>query len=514
MRNCLLLPLLFVLFNSTVCAQKEVTVQWGPEYQNSNKAYISKIIGEDSSGFYVLKKSKTNFIEKYSHTDLALLFSKPLVLPEMGKHEVQFEQLLYIDEQLLLFTSFWDKSTDLRTIYVQKIDAQGNLNAEMIPLDETRFERKKAFQPFRFIVSRKKTKFLIHFDNAFDKNENEQFRYKVFDGKLNLLWERHFELPNRDKLVRLSRIQLDESGNVYLLTAIAPDKKRGERYERKVQNETFSVLAYYSKEQDLRQFEIDLGKTKWIADVTYTINTEGNLLIGGFYSNESAGTMNGTFFLAIDRTTKDVISQNLKPFEREFMLNFMNEKQFQRERDLGVFNLSDIVLKEDGGAAFVAEYYAYYEVTTTGQNGVTRTTYHYLYHDVIIMSVDKAGEIDWISHFPKQQHTTNDNGFYSSYTLAIDNDKMQFIFNDNPKNIIQYEKNPAKLKTMSGAKKAIAMMVTVDTDGNTRRAPLFEAKDFKTILRPKLYFNSAQTGSTLIFGIKRKTYKFGRINFN
>jgi hypothetical protein len=136
-----------------------------------------------------------------------------------------------------------------------------------------------------------------------------------------------------------------------------------------------------------------------------------------------------------------------------------------------------------------------------------------LYHDVIAISVDEAGNIDWISQFPKRQHTTNDDGFYSSYALSIHEDKMRFIFNDNPKNIVQYQKDPRKLKTMSGAKNAIAMMVTMDSDGNTRRTPLFEAKDYKTILRPKLYYNSEQTGATLIFGVKRKNYKFGKLKF-
>jgi hypothetical protein len=490
-----------------------VKVEWGPEYQNSGRGYISKIVGEDETGFYVLKVDREYYIEKYKHSDLSLIFSKELPLADIGRDHVDYEKLLFIDGKLLFFTSFWDKDTDIRSIYAQTISPTGEIDPELTPVHQSKYERKKELEPFRFIVSRKRTKFMLYFDNAFNKKDNEQFKCMVFDGNLNKELEETIELPNRDQVVGLSRVQLDEAGNIYVLTSISPDKKKGERYERKVQNETFSVLAYYAEESELQQYEINLGKTKWVSDVTYTVNTEGNLLIGGFYSNESAGTMNGTFFLAINRETKDVISQNLKPFDREFMLNFMNERQFKRERDLGVFDLSDIVLKDDGGAVFVAEYYQYYRVTTTSQNGVTRTTHHYLYHDVIAISVDEAGNIDWISQFPKRQHTTNDDGFYSSYALSIHEDKMRFIFNDNPKNIVQYQKDPRKLKTMSGAKNAIAMMVTMDSDGNTRRTPLFEAKDYKTILRPKLYYNSEQTGATLIFGVKRKNYKFGKLKF-
>lgn len=514
MKKILLFLSIILIMVITAHAQKNIEVKWGPELKSDKRSSFVDFIGEDEQGFYVLKSTRKGYtIQKYSKDNLSLLLSNDFEMPEVGRDRVSLFGIYQIEGKMLMFSTLYQKKELQQTIYVQEISADGVPNSKYKKIDEYTYEEKKNHGGFDLAISPDKSKFLLYRGNTYDKHANEQFSYKVFDNTFNILWEKSFELPYRDKVVSLFDVKLSNEGNVYLSANISPDRKKGEKYERRIQNEKYNIFAYYPETDALRQYEIDLGTGKWVSDITYTINTEGNVQVGGFYSNEGSSSMDGTFFLTIDKDSKEVESKNLKEFDREFLLNFMKEKHVDKGRELGVFDLSDIILRDDGGVIFVAEYYRFYTTTVTDQNGNTRTTYHYLYNDIITINVDPDGTIDWISHIPKKQHTTNDIGYYSSYSLIVNKDKLHFIFNDNPKNIQQYEKDPRKLKDMTNPRKSISMLSTIDADGNVRRAPLFQAKDFKTILRPQFYYELEEDGKVIIFGVKGSKYKFGKIDF-
>jgi len=76
--------------------------------------------------------------------------------------------------------------------------------------------------------------------------------------------------------------------------------------------------------------------------------------------------------------------------------------------------------------------------TSTDANGGTRTTtvYYYYYNDIIVININPGGETEWTKKIAKRQPSSNDGGFFSSYSLSIVKDKMYFVFNDSPKNLI------------------------------------------------------------------------------
>jgi hypothetical protein len=90
------------------------------------------------------------------------------------------------------------------------------------------------------------------------------------------------------------------------------------------------------------------------------------------------------------------------------------------------------VIRKDGGAAIVAEsfnvssqsYWDYY---------MQMWVYHYYYHfgNIIALSINPDGSVLWSNTVLKDQNSTDDGGYYSSYYSAIINGRIMSIYNKN-----------------------------------------------------------------------------------
>jgi hypothetical protein len=176
--------------------------------------------------------------------------------------------------------------------------------------------------------------------------------------------------------------------------------------------------------------------------------------------------------------------------------------------------LREILIKEDGGVVLIGEQFYIRVVTTTSTdaNGNTRTTttYYYYYNDIIVVNIDGKGDIDWAKKIPKRQVTTNDGGYYSSYSLSVVEDKLYFIFNDHLKNILEPEQGI--LRNFTGRKYGAVAIVTMDTKGNQKREVLFAANSADVIIRPKIC-KQVTPNSTILFGIKTKSRQYAKVTF-
>jgi hypothetical protein len=152
-------------------------------------------------------------------------------------------------------------------------------------------------------------------------------------------------------------------------------------------------------------------------------------------------------------------------------------------------------------------------ITSTDAQGrtTTRTIYHYIYNDIIAISTDPQGNIDWAVKIPKRQHTTNDGGYYSSYAMAVKGDKLYFVFNDNGKNLFLSQGMKVEQFDLRG-KEALITLVTVNADGHVYREALLAPDKRDAILRPKSCFQMADD-RMFIYAARKKEYRYGTIVF-
>jgi hypothetical protein len=500
----------------TVLAQ-DVGVTWGADQKMGSKSHTRHILGEDGNGFYtvrtVYKFSSIHFyIERHVLKDMSLAFSKEIILPEFEGKTAEFEDIKFVNGSIILFTSFYSKAENINFAFAETIDPDGIQRNDRKEIDRIEVIKSKYRGEFEFVRSKDSTKVMVYHNKPFEKYSNEAFSYKVYDHQLNKLWGKDIELPYKDRNFHISDYILDAEGNIFMITEFSPERKKGENTTRGIPNNKYIILAYYHIENKLKEFDISLGG-KWVSSVTFTMAPNGDLAIGGFYSNDRYFSIAGTFYLTIDQHTKKIKAQSLKAFDNELLKEFLSEKSIEKGRELPSFYFDHFIVRKDGSVLFVAEqYYVTISSFTDPRTGLITSNYNYYYNHLIVVNINADGSIKWAKKVPKRQYTSNDHGFFSSYAMATTGDKIHLLYNDNPKNEPLYKTDPDKIKSMNNPKKSIAMLVSIDNEGNVSRKPLFNTKDQSVILRPKLYSQTTSNG-VILYGQKGKTYRFGRLEF-
>lgn len=512
--NSIILSVLFVLASFTLKAQKNVTVAWGPTYKVDGS--IDAIIGEDKTGFYALRtkgklRKQDLFIERYDKK-MNLKFSEELVIPKKGKKPLDYEGIFYVKGQLILLASSTDKKAGRSYAFAYPISKQGKVGTKFKKLDEINMSGRRTGS-FDFVLSKDSTKILVYHNNPYEKYNNEEFSYKVYDDALNLVWEKEVQLPYKDRYFSIEDYIVDNEGNVFMRAEIYPDRQKGEKASKEYQADKFVVLSYNHKKDKISQFEVKLSG-KWIRSMSYDINEHTKeVAVGGFYADDRKMAIKGVFYLAMDIETGEIKTTSKKEFDKGFMADMIGERKAEKGKGLTSFVFDHFLVKKDGGAYLLAEKYYVTVHTYTDANGNTHTKYTYHYDDIIVVSVGKTGDIDWVRKVPKKSGASS--GYYLSYGISHNKEKdnLNLFFNDNPKNIEYMKDHPNKAKSVGSLKKSMAMLVTFNEEGNMKRVPMFSAKDIeKIILRPVISIMTSDT-EVITFGQKGSKYKLGKFTF-
>jgi hypothetical protein len=250
------------------------------------------------------------------------------------------------------------------------------------------------------------------------------------------------------------------------------------------------------------------------------VRANKDIVCAGFYSENGKLSIRGTFFLSIDAETKEIKTKSFKEFDIDFITQNMTERQAEKAKkreekgqdvEMYEYDLDKLIVRSDGGAMLIGEQYFVKTVTYTqyiGGRTTTRTVTYYYYNDIITVNINPVGDIDWAIKIPKRQMSVDDGGFYSSYAMAINKDKIYFIYNDNPDNL-GYS-GVGKVSNAAG-RNQVVMVASVNSKGEVTRQPLGGGAP-DVIIRPKVCEQTSYS-EMVLFGQRRKTQQFGRITF-
>lgn len=521
---------LLLLVAPFLCAQK-TAVKWGAESEFEKRMKISSILSDKSGNFYIVKlsgkKNKNSFIlEKFSSADVSLVKRSALEFPTVNTLKTSFEDLVVIGNRLWLFVSAYDEAGLTQILYAQAIN--NDLSYNGLPIEADRIEKVPARekQEFTIVQPSDSRSVMISHNLPFAKYSDEKFSYKVYDSAFAVIWQKELELPYKDRFLKVSSQLVDNEKNIYILSAISSERKKGEENNRSVPDNNYFLLTYSWKENKLKEFDITLGD-KWITALSFGLAPNGDIVAGGFYSNSHEQTIAGTFYLRIDGKTHSIVSKNLKAFEKDFLLEFLPERKVKKGKELSDFYFDHFIVREDGSALFVAEQYYMQMVYTYndpygygmyGYGGAGMSPYYsrgnvnyqYYYNDLIVVSVNAEGVIEWARKIPKRQISTNDQGYYLSYALAYNEKGVYVLFNDNAKNTPQWRASGNAIYSMMKTRKSVAMLAYINKSGMINYEALFSAKDSRQVLRPKMHYQSGSQ-QLIIFSQRGNDYKFGII---
>ncbi|MBK7609113.1 MAG: hypothetical protein IPI18_18865 [Saprospiraceae bacterium] len=127
------------------------------------------------------------------------------------------------------------------------------------------------------------------------------------------------------------------------------------------------------------------------------------------------------------------------PFETRF-----DDEITRRSKDKNEFSqlvVSDIALKQDGGALLITEIKKEYERRASygaGTRSIGGNPYglrspmmvDFYYEDMAVFAVDGNGNLDWSEVLHKKQYSHDDDGVFSSFFLFKNPSRLRLVYND------------------------------------------------------------------------------------
>lgn len=519
--SMMLLPLLSLAQTKTDKAE----VRWGAPRVQKTDGSFSHVAHEKDGNIYVIVNRKDGSWLEILGPDLRVFRSQALPL-EMGRNDHAWERLVFQDDRILFFTTFYDKSAKSNGLYVRSYNIDDlTPKANMQKLHAIEALGKKArggYSVSSLDDGRVRVSAYIPIE---DSEEQRRTEVLMFDRDMNPVASDAVDrvMPFSAEEFVVSASTYDTDGTYIVLGKKYPEKKE-KRERRKEGKPTYdSYLLLFppgATTATIKKLEV---ADVFLQDLQIRVPEEvgAPIICAGLYSSRSSYSVRGAFFLRLDRRTKEVVHQDLKEFDKDFITEYMTEKEEKKaekkaekkkeEVELFSYDLDGIILRDDGGAMLIGEQYRTYTTCYTDSKGNTRCVEHYLYNDIMVVSSDPEGNIEWARKIPKRQHTVNDGGFYSSYALGVKGDLLYFIFNDNGENL--YVKSGMKIQQFDlKGKNALITLATVDSDGNVTREALLAPEKRDAILKPK---DCTQVGDDkmFIYAQRKKESRFGYIEF-
>lgn len=519
--------LTFIISISTLFAfspVKDVTIKWGPELEGSRRGSISSILGYDDSGYYIQGYDKRDIVIQKINTKLNNVGEYKFVEkdPET-KIKYEYEGCQYFNDKLIVFKSNTDKGDKIRELFYQEIN-KSTLKAtgKTIKITELTYLSSRDKGYFGIITTKKAevedkdAKLMIAIGIPTEKKENEQFTIIMCDNSLNTIWKKNFQIPYANELFNRKQFTCDKNGNAYVLGKLYKEKvmenKRGK------QNFSYHLLAYTNNGENKVDYEIKL-EDKFITDISFSINDNGDIVAGGFYSKKGNFSVDGAYYLVLNGQTKEIKNSSFKEFDIDFITQGMTEREEKKARkkeekgkdqELFEYDLHDLVKRSDGGIILIGEQF-FIQATTVFNGKTTTTIYTYHYNNIIIVNIDNAGKIDWAQTISKRQVSSSDFGYYSSFALAVTDNKLRFIYNDSRENLKPKKQGYIKNYTFRD-KDGIVTLATIDKDGKITLEALINDADIEVGIRPKVC-NQINDNEILLFGEKRKKDQFAIVSF-
>lgn len=498
---------------------KKADIKSGPVL-DARRSTLNSTIGRNNDGYFITRTEKGDMFMELIDYNLTTKKSFIIKDQEINDKKCEYYTCFFLENSIYIIFRNQNRKENNFTYYsssfnISEFKTEGSL-VELCSAPYTAKGTKVIRGDINIRISNDFNKLLIYYDLPNSKNENESFHCIVYDPGMVKNWEKSIELSYASKDFISSKKDIDNDGNFYLIGRKFLNKtEEKESADISGQKNKCHLLTFRNKGTEFKDFEISLSD-KYIFEVQIEFNSVKNIIASGLYSEDKVNpSAKGAFYFEIEYSTQNMIKSNFKEFPDEILNKNHEADNKKKKENLRNFELDDLIYKEDGSTVLIAEQYSEYNmpITKYGPNGqvINTTEYHFYYEDILVINFDKNGEMTWACKIPKFQHTINDAGAFSSYVCAEHNNKLYFIYNDHPKNILN--QNSGKIFPMGRGPEVAVAFVEIMADGKITKELLFSQEKDEIIIRPKVC-KDAKEGEFFLFSERLKDYQFSRVIIN
>ncbi|MCX6206572.1 MAG: hypothetical protein NTZ19_10015 [Bacteroidetes bacterium] len=407
--------------------------------------------------FEVIGKMNGNFLiyKNYSSTHNISVLDADMKLVEKNKldfisEKVQDVDIIQYPDFFYLFYQYQKRS--VYYAMVAKLDAKGKLIDKPILLDTTTDVNFNNTTKIYTVLNSENKQRIMLFKISTKNDRSNTLTTLLFSKDLQLQQRTRIAVAMPDRNDFLTEFALDNEGDLVCIKGSGT-----------AQNDNINKISMLSKSANadtILKRDISISGI-YLDDIRLKVdNINKHYVICSFYSKQRRGNVDGLYYAVYDKVLNKPLNSLTTIFTDEFRSDAKNDGNLKLA--FNDFFLKNIVLKKDGGFFVAAEaaysttkgntisrwdylygspyysgmtmdYYSYYSPMGYYPWGRynsfnNNTTTRYFADNVVLLSFNAAGKVEWSNVIRKEQYDDNTDNFIG-YSVLNTGDKAHFLFN-------------------------------------------------------------------------------------
>ncbi|MBC7451253.1 MAG: hypothetical protein H7259_07165 [Cytophagales bacterium] len=470
----------------------DVAIVKGASIKKEVSTKISTIIGLDKAGnaYAILSEGRYGTTHRLASFDASMkqVNSVEIILNEQDK-ELFFETVLLINDQLVLFSSFFNKKTDKRVVFTQTVDKKTllpNKNIKVageLPYIGVHIAREQ-YQDMYIKLSKDSSKICL-FQHSFYSTDKVWFM--VLDGNMNLLWQTEQTLKPND-VNKFMSFDIDNKGNVFA------SFKQFQKEIYLAEGEAapfYYMLGIFDQGKTIKKFKLGI-KEKEIRRLKVSVTNNNDIICTGFFYKTSTESNWGSCFFKINGLSRTIEIATFKEFDLGLLAtkNTVEEREaindkLKNGKPFSEFSeLSTSVSIDDKNDVFL-----FGESNYAGEFAGS-------FGGIFVIKYSDSGNIIWSEKILKGQ-IGNFHSSYSAYSMVLFKNNVYILFNDAINNFNL--KEGAEINYNNPSNESMFALVKIDTNGVQTKKALF-ANEKNIMVKPEVFFTQLNQNKLLVVG--------------
>lgn len=356
---------------------------------------------------------------------------------------------------------------------------------------------------------------IVFFKPAYNKKET-YINAICLNSELNKVYETKQKLENGDAApTRIDKLLVTNQGDiVFGFTQYFKKKTHKEKFK-------IGIAKISGNGKNLKTKIYDDSKKAFNFDRTARLTIDQSKIINlTAKEDEKLDTrLDGFIIDEFDISSMTISKSKYYEIDEELLKKAYSTKQAKKNKieKRGMKDnwiVEDLFSYQDNSILAILQEYDVITSSYTDSRGQTRTSYTYVYGDILVLKFGENNNIIWSRILYKDTRASERSGadFFLEPKSFLINEKLYLIYNDHSLNVskqgITGDKSREKVFVKGGIKKFDGVLKVIDIEGNIDSKILVEGKSSDEILYPDetIFINNNQLYFT---AIKNKKQRFG-----
>jgi hypothetical protein len=464
------------------------------------------IIGKINGNYLVYKNNRADNAISIYNNEMKLVNRVPLGF--MPQSYINIDFINYPDFAYMIY-EYQHKNVVHCTVV--KLDGEAKMIGEPIDLDTTQVGFASSNKIYTVISSEDK-KYIMAFKINSKNPKNYLFTTFLYTDQLVLVDRHRINLAVDERNILFANFLLDNEGKLVFGRFL---KSGGSDYISNVsliikatKADTFTVRDIGTNDRVLDEIKIKVD------------NNNKRYLVTGFYYKQKKGNIEGLYTFVWDEASENKWKETLTVFSDE-LRNQSKSSQSNQRMAFNDYFIKNIIIKKDGGYLLVSEcdyttsrgvpfnrwdylygyspfmspmdYYSPYYYSPYNRYGYPNTANRYNSENILVLSFDKDGNLEWSIIVPKSQYDDDSENLISHHMMNTGSE-LHFLYN-------QYERRTLLLSDQA-----------ITPDGKLNRYPTFRNLDKGYDFMPR--YGKQVSGNQIVIPCFYRNYLcFSKIDF-